>query len=81
VTITLTSDQESTLRRAIQAGVVESVDQFIESAIEALPAQEHNFDSEKARAAVERIRETRTGVKLDLRGMSLREFAHIGHKY
>jgi hypothetical protein len=38
-------------------------------------------DQEKAPAAVERIRELRKGVKLGLQGMSIREFAHLGHKY
>jgi hypothetical protein len=61
--------------------LVRSVDEFIESAIGALPHPENGFDKEKARAAVERIREIRKGVRLDLQGMSIREFAHLGHKY
>jgi len=39
------------------------------------------FDKERARAAGARIRELRNGVKLELHGMSIRELAHIGHKY
>jgi hypothetical protein len=39
------------------------------------------FDPEKARRAGVRIRELRKGVRLDLRGMSIRQFAHLGHKY
>jgi hypothetical protein len=39
------------------------------------------FDKEKAQAAIARIRDLRKGVKLDLQGMSLREFAHIGHRF
>ena len=36
----------------------------------------------RARAAAERIRELRQGVTLDRpAGMSLREYAHIGHRY
>jgi hypothetical protein len=57
------------------------VDEFIEGAIEALPHRENEFDKERARRAGARIREIRKGVKLDLQGMSIREFAHIGHKY
>ena len=40
-----------------------------------------DFDKEKAQAAVARIRDLRKGVRLDLQGMSLREFAHIGHRF
>jgi len=39
------------------------------------------FDAEKAQKAGDRIRELRSGVKLDLRGVSIRELAHLGHKY
>jgi hypothetical protein len=66
---------------AIEAGLVRSVDEFIETAIEALPHPETGFDKERASAAVARIRELREGIRLDRRGMSIREFAHIGHKY
>jgi Arc/MetJ-type ribon-helix-helix transcriptional regulator len=37
MTITLTSEQERAIRSAIRAGVVRSVDEFIDTAIEALP--------------------------------------------
>ena len=81
MTITLTPAQERVIRQAIEAGFVRSVDEFIETAIDALPRTEGGFDTEKAREAVERIREIRKGVRLDLQGMSIREFAHLGHKY
>jgi Arc/MetJ-type ribon-helix-helix transcriptional regulator len=81
MTITLTPNQEKSIKRAIDAGLVRSVDDFIASAIEALPRQEQAFDPEKAQAAVARIRDLRKGVRLDLQGMSLREFAHIGHRF
>lgn len=81
MTITLTPDQERAIQQAIDAGLVRSVDEFIETAIEALPHQGSEFDQERARAAAARIREIRKGVRLNLQGMSIREFAHIGHKY
>jgi Arc/MetJ-type ribon-helix-helix transcriptional regulator len=81
MTITLTPNQEKSIRRAIDAGLVRSVDDFIASAIEALPHQPQAFDHEKGQAAVARIRDLRKGVRLDLQGMSLREFAHIGHRF
>jgi len=58
MTITLTPSQEKTIRQAIEAGVVRPVDEFIESAIGALP-QPEQFDKERASAAVARIRERR----------------------
>jgi hypothetical protein len=61
--------------------LVQSVDEFINSALSALSRREDGFDKEKARLAGARIREIRKGVKLDLQGMSIRELAHIGHKY
>ncbi len=81
MTITLTPEQERAIQGAIQAGLVRSVDEFIVAAIEALPHRVSGFDKEAAQAAVARIRELRKGVRLDLQGMSLREFAHIGHRY
>jgi len=81
MTIILKPEQERAVQEAIRAGLIRSVDEFIETAIEALPHREGQFDKEKARQAVARIRELRKGVRLDLQGMSLRDFAHIGHKH
>ena len=81
MTITLNAHQEKALQRAIESGVIQSVDEFIDTAIEALPVGDAEFDREKAHAAVARIRDLRKGIRLDLEGMSLREFAHIGHRF
>jgi Arc/MetJ-type ribon-helix-helix transcriptional regulator len=81
MTITLTPDQEKAIQDAIRAGVLRSVNEFIDTAIEALPRPDAGFDLERARQAGARIRELRKGVRLDRRGMSIRELAHIGHKY
>jgi Arc/MetJ-type ribon-helix-helix transcriptional regulator len=81
MTITLTPDQEKAIQDAIRSGVVRSVHEFIESAIGALPQRESEFDPEKASESVTRIRELRKGVRLDRRGMSVREMAHLGHRY
>ena len=47
------------------------------------PEQQNAIEQAKAKArlAGARIREIRKGVRLDLKGMSIRELAHIGHKY
>jgi hypothetical protein len=79
--ITLKPDQEVVIQAAIRAGLIQSIDEFIDTAIEALPRCEAGFDKEKARLAGARIREIRRGVRLELQGMSIRELAHAGHKY
>jgi predicted secreted Zn-dependent protease len=69
--------------RAKASGV--SLEAFAEQVllkqIEDADSETADFDREKAQAAVARIRELRKGVRLDLQGMSLREFAHIGHRF
>jgi len=79
--ITLKPDQEVVIQAAIGAGLIRSVEEFIDAAIVALPRRDGGFDGEKARLAGARIREIRRGVRLDLEGMSIRELAHAGHKY
>jgi Arc/MetJ-type ribon-helix-helix transcriptional regulator len=81
VSIDLTPEQQRVIQKAIKSGLVQSVDEFINFAMVALSRPEGRFDKQKARVAGERIREIRKGVTLDLRGMSIRELAHIGHKY
>ncbi|HTU45626.1 MAG TPA: hypothetical protein VMF91_11225 [Bryobacteraceae bacterium] len=81
MTIVLKPEQERVIQQAIESGVVGSVDEFIDSAVRALAPRDMGFDKARARVAGGRIRELRKGVKLDLDGMSIREFAHIGHKY
>jgi Arc/MetJ-type ribon-helix-helix transcriptional regulator len=81
VSINLTPEQQNAIQKAIQSGLVRSVDEFIDSALVALSRLEGKFDKEKARVAGARIREIRKGVMFDLQGMSIRELAHIGHKY
>ncbi len=79
--INLTPAQQKVIQQAIESGLVRSVDEFINSAVGALSRRDTGFDKEKARLAGARIRELRKGVTLDLHGMSIRELAHIGHKY
>lgn len=80
MSINLTPGQLKVGQQAVQPGLVRSVDEFIGSAIEALSRRERGFDRERARRAGARIRELRKGGTLDLRGVSVREPAHIGHK-
>ena len=50
--ITLKPNQEMAIQAAIQAGLVRSIDEFIDTAIEALPRRDAGFDKEKARLPV-----------------------------
>jgi hypothetical protein len=81
MSITLTPEQQYAIEQAIQNGLAGSVDEFICSAVDALSRQNGAFDRERAKLAVARIRELRKGVTLDLKGMSIRELAHSGHRY
>ena len=79
--INLTPEQQNVIEQAIQSGLVRSVDEFIHAAMGALSYRNGGFDKAKARLAGQRIRELRKGVRLDLQGESIRELAHLGHKY
>ena len=79
---------ERRVREGIRSGRFHDVDELLTKALDALSEKEAAdetlpwpFDKEKARQAGERIREIRKGVRLDLQGMSIRELAHLGHKY
>ena len=81
MTIDLTPEQERAIQAAIQSGLVRSVGEFIDSALGELSHRNGEFDRANAQLAGARIREIRKGVRLDLKGMSIRELAHSGHKY
>lgn len=81
MSINLTPEQQNVIEQAIQSGLVRSVDEFIHSAMGALSYRNGRFDKAKARLAGQRIRELRKGVRLDLKGESIRELAHVGHTY
>jgi Arc/MetJ-type ribon-helix-helix transcriptional regulator len=81
MSINLTPEQQNAIEHAIQSGLVRSVDEFINSALGALSHRNGEFDKAQAQLAGERIRELRKGVRLDLKGMSIRQLAHDGHKY
>ena len=81
---------ERRVLEGIQSGRFHDVDDLLTKALDALCEKEaasetlHTepaFDTERASQAVARIREIRKGVRLDLNGMSIRELAHLGHKY
>ena len=87
MTITLTPEHERIIKAQISAGQFHSVEELLDRALtpfkssqpETAAAEEKTA---QAQAAAERIRELRQGVTLDRpEGMTLREYAHIGHKY
>jgi len=88
--IEINPETERLVRQEISNGHFRSIDELIVNSLHAW--REMNVASrppgnagEAATArqqAGERIRELRKGVRLDRpKGMSLREYAHIGHKY
>ena len=86
-----TPELERRVRDGIRSGRFHDVDELLTMALDALSEKEaaggqppypHDFfDTGRARQAAERIRELRRGARLDLQGRSIRELAHIGHKY
>jgi len=84
MTITLTPEQERIIQAQIASGRFRSVDEVLDQVLSFLKPQASEVpeQDERAQAAAERIRTLRRGVRLDRpSGMSLREYAHIGHKY
>ena len=79
MTITLTPDQERTIQEAIQADLVRSVDEFIETAIKALPLREGAVPSRGE--AVRRMQEFGERYRLSLAEPITRELLHEGHRY
>ena len=89
LTIDIPDDSAARFRKAAQGRGL-TVDRWMleiaeqearTAAVDVLPHRESGFDAAKAQAAGARIRELRRGVRLDRRGQSIRELAHIGHKY
>lgn len=76
---------EALLQQRLKAGNFASVEALLMDTFKG--AQQADNTSEDARmmraqAAADRLRELRKGVNLDRpEGVSLREYAHIGHRY
>jgi Arc/MetJ-type ribon-helix-helix transcriptional regulator len=78
MTITLTPHQEEAIRRAIEAGLVRSVDEFIETALEALP--QGAAPKSARRDAVKRMQEFGEQHRLSLGEPVTRTLLHEGHR-
>ncbi len=86
MTITLTPEHERIIQAQLATGQFRSVDEVLDTVLAPLKSQNSETLEEEqvaqAQAAAESIRELRKGITLDRpEGMSLREYAHIGHKY
>lgn len=83
--ITLTPEHERIIPAQLATGQFRSVDEVLDTVLAPFKAQSElmaNEDITKAHVAAELIRELRKGVTLDRpEGMSMREYAHLGHKY
>lgn len=78
------AELESLLNQRLQAGPFRDVEDLLLHVFKAAQpalAAENDLKS-RAQEAAARIRELRKGVTLDRpAGMSLRDYAHIGHRY
>lgn len=83
MTITLTPEHERIIQAQLATGQFHSVEEVLDRVLAPFkPQTAETNDTAKAQAAAARIRELRQGVTLDRpEGMSLREYAHLGHKY
>lgn len=84
--IRLTQETEQLLRDEIGSGQFSSVDDLIVQGVLALRdlsrrQSAKSVSADARRRAVERIRELRQGVRLQRNGETLREYAHLGHRY
>ena len=78
MTIILKPEQERALQEAIQAGVVRSVDEFIDAALEALP---HSDSAPSSRAeSIKRMQEFGDRYRLSLGEPITRKLLHEGHR-
>ncbi len=86
MTIILTPEHERIIQAQLATGEFRSVEELLEKLLAPLKPQTSEEttreDRAKAQAAAKRIGHLRQGVKIDRPGgMSLREYAHLGHKY
>ncbi|MCX6608334.1 MAG: hypothetical protein NTV52_32755 [Acidobacteria bacterium] len=85
MTIRVTPETERLVQCEIQSGHFTSVDDLIVQGVRAWRERSQagggDTSPEIRRRAVERIRELRKGVRMESDGVTLREFAHLGHRY
>ena len=86
MTIRVTQETERLVQEEIQSGHFTSVDDLIVQGVRAWREKSKREGSleispEARRRAVQRIRELRKGVRLERNGMTLREYAHLGHRH
>jgi Arc/MetJ-type ribon-helix-helix transcriptional regulator len=78
MTIILKPDQERAIREAMRTGLIGSVDEFIDTAIEALPHSEGGAASREE--AVRRMQQFGDEYRLGLGEPITRKFLHEGHR-
>jgi Arc/MetJ-type ribon-helix-helix transcriptional regulator len=86
MSIDVKPETERLVQEQIRSGHFQSVDDLILQGIQAWRekslregALETSPDARRRAAA--RIRELRKGVRLERNGLTLREYAHLGHRY
>jgi len=81
MTITLTPAQERAIQEAIESGALRSVDEFIDTAIAALPHTEEAGNGLSREEAVRRMEEFGEKYKLEFGEPITRKLLHEGHRY
>lgn len=80
MTITLRPEQEKAIQHAIDAGVIHSLDELIESAIATLPRHEHPAGHRSRSEAVRRMKEFGDKHRLNPGEPITRNLLHEGHR-
>lgn len=86
MTILVTQETGRLVQEEMKNGHFASVDDLIVQGLRAWHQSSPKEGSSQAspevrRLAVERIREMRKAVRMERRGMTLREYVHLGHRY
>jgi len=77
MTITLRPEQERVIQEAIEAGMYNSVEEVLDSALESIRVREAlHVDAKRSQLAGQRIRELRNGVTLG--GIPIKELIEEG---
>jgi Arc/MetJ-type ribon-helix-helix transcriptional regulator len=80
MTIKLTREQEQAIQKAIESGVVRSVDEFIDTAIALLPQVKDRTNGSRLEA-VRSMEEFGEKYRLSLGEPITRKLFHEGHRY
>jgi len=84
--IDIRPETEQLVREEMRTGRFQSVDDLIVQGVQALHERDPHggageCSADARRRAAGRIRELRKGIRLESNGLTLREYAHLGHRH